>query len=103
MIRHIVLYTYHSKYSEKDVTQVFNELDAISSRLPGRLCYSFGKYDSNEGRNRDYTHALVVDFENEKARDAFLEDPVRLSFSKEKVVPKMIGGIEGLVSFDYKL
>lgn len=101
MIRHIVLYTYQADIPESVIEGVYRKLDLISARLPGRLSYTWGKYHSDEGRNKGYTHALVTDFADEAAQKAFLLDPVRLEFSKQEVLPRMVNGLDGLVSFDF--
>ena len=54
MFRHIVLYAYRAEYSEKEIQEVYEELERISGRLEGRLSYSWGVYDSHEGRNCGY-------------------------------------------------
>jgi hypothetical protein len=101
MFRHVVLYTYKSTLSESDIAKIYEELDEISSQLPGRLSYTWGKYNSHEGRNKNYTHCLVADFIDEKSRNIFLEDHKRLELSKQKVIPNMINGVDGIVSFDF--
>ena len=49
MIRHIVLYTYHHDTPEEVITKIYEQLDEISKKLPGRLAYTWEKYQSNEG------------------------------------------------------
>jgi hypothetical protein len=102
MIRHIVLYTYKKDIEESVIQRVYKDLDEISARLPGRLSYSWGPYKSPEGRNQGFTHALITDFADEKARDAFLYDPERVAFSNAMVIPKMIDGVKSIISFDFE-
>jgi len=101
LFRHIVLYTYKKEISPSDIAKIYHELDVISARLPGRISYSWGAYDSHEGRNKGYTHALIADFEDKAARDAFINDPVRIAFSKKEVLPRMVDGVNSIVSFDF--
>ena len=101
MIRHVVLYTYTKETPETVITEIYETLDKISARLPGRLSYTWGTYDSEEGRNKGYTHALVTDFADKTAQKAFLLDPMRIEFSKQEVLPRMVKGLDGLVSFDF--
>ena len=91
------------RYSRRRDCRIIRELDEISARLPGRLSYTWGKYDSDEGRNKGYTHALVTDFADEAAQEAFLKDPVRMEFSKREVLPRMPNGVDSLVSFGFLL
>ena len=105
MIRHVVLYTYRSDIPEADIAKIYHDLKKICERLPGQLNYSWGKCDQSDGlnMNRGYTHALVTDFKDKAAQKAFMEDPERVALSKNEVVPRMVGGIDGVVSFDFFL
>jgi hypothetical protein len=102
MFRHIVLYGYKAEYSEVEIGKVYTELEQISGRLPGRISYSWGKYNSHEGRNKGYTHALITDFIDEYSRNLFIDDEVRIAFSKREVLPKMINGVDSIISFDFE-
>lgn len=101
MIRHVVLYTYRKDIDDSVIAAIYEKLDKISGRLPGRLSYTWGKYDSYEGRNQGYTHCLVTDFADENASRAFIDDPVRLQFAKSEVLELMVNGVSGIVSFDF--
>ena len=102
MFRHIVLYTYRADCSEDEISRVYEELDRVSARLPGRISYSWGKYNSHEGRNRGYTHALITDFIDEYSRNLFIDDEVRIELSKREVLPRMVDGVNSIVSFDFE-
>lgn len=102
MFRHVVLYTYKHEYPDLEIAQIYRELDAISARLPGRISYTWGKYSSHEGRNKGYTHALITDFVDEHSRNLFIDDVRRIEFSKREVIPRMIDGVNSIVSFDFE-
>ena len=101
MIRHVVLYRYRADIPDEVIVGIYKELDEISKRLPGRLAYTWGKYHSDEMNNKGYTHALVADFADSAGQQAFLLDNERLQFSKREVVPRVVNGMEGIVSFDF--
>lgn len=102
MFRHIVLYSYREEFSESEISKIYKELKEISGRLPGRISYSWGKYKSHENRNKGYTHALITDFIDEHSRNLFIDDQVRIEFSKREVLPRMINGVDSIVSFDFE-
>jgi hypothetical protein len=102
MFRHVVLYAYQPQYSDTEINKVYDELDQISARLSGRISYTWGKYSSHEGRNKGYTHCLVTDFSDLEARNAFIDDEVRIEFSKREVLPKMVNGVDSIISFDFE-
>lgn len=101
MIRHVVLYAYRSDVSASTITKIYQDLDKISAKLPGRVSYTWGAYDSDEGRNQGFTHCLVADFADEAARDAFIKDPVRQEFSKQHVLTNTVDGVNSIISFDF--
>ncbi len=101
MYRHIVLYTYKNDVTKEEIKKIYNDLEEISARLEGRISYTWGTYDSDEGRNKGYTHALITDFKDRKCRDAFLNDPIRIAFSKQEVLPRMERGVDSIISFDF--
>ena len=105
MIRHIVLYTYRHDIPEEEIAHIYHHLKKICARLPGQLNYTWGRCDKLDGlnMNRGYTHALVTDFKDKAAQKAFMEDPERVALSKNEVVPRMVGGTEGIVSFDFNI
>ena len=101
MFRHVVLYGWKSSLSLDEIAAVYQELDEISAKLPGRLSYTWGTNVSKEGRAQGYTHCLVTDFADEAARDLFINDPARKALSLNKVVPNMVDGLKSVVSFDF--
>lgn len=102
MYRHVVLYTWKNTLSDKEIAEAYHELDEISSRLPGRIGYTWGKNNSKEGRNKGYTHCLVADFADEKGRDLFINDTDRVQLSMKKFVPNMVDGLNSIISFDFE-
>ncbi len=103
MIRHVVFYTYRSDIADAEIAQIYQRLGQICARLPGQSGYTWGKCDQDDGLNlsRGYTHCLVTDFADKAAQKAFMEDPERVALSKNEVVPRVVGGIEGIISFDF--
>jgi len=101
MYRHVVLYGWKSNLTNDEIAKVYQELDEISAKLPGRMEYTWGTNISKQGMAQGYTHCLVVDFIDEEARDLFINDPIRQALSVNKVIPNMIDGMNSVVSFDF--
>ena len=103
MIRHVVLYTYRKDIPEIEIIKIYKKLGEICKRLPGQLNYTWGKCDPGDGLglNHGYTHSLVTDFVDTAGQQAFMNDPERVALSKNEVVPRMVNGIESIVSFDF--
>ena len=101
MYRHVVLYGWKPSLSLDKIAAVYQELDEISAKLPGRLSYTWGTNVSEQGIAKGYTHCLVTDFVDKEARDLFINDPARKALSLNKVVPNMVDGINSVISFDF--
>ena len=103
MIRHVVLYTYRKDIPDEVIAKIYKELGEITARLPGQSGYTWGKYDAENGLNfsKGYTHCLVTDFADRAAQIAFNLNPERLEFSKREVQPRVVGGADGIISFDF--
>jgi hypothetical protein len=100
MITHLVLLRLKKDLSEKDVDRVFAELAGLRDKIPGLTSFSGGPYSSPEGLNRDFTHAFVMTFRDERSRDAYLPHPAHERV-KEIVLGALDGGIDGVIAFDF--
>lgn len=100
MYRHVVLYAWKPVLTLEEIAAVYDELDKISAKLPGRIGYTWGTNVSKEGKAQGYTHCLVTDFVDEAARDLFINDEARKALASNKVAPNMEDGIK-TISFDF--
>jgi len=101
MYRHVVLYSWKSSLTFDEIAVIYQELDEISAKLPGRLSYTWGTNVSEQGIAKGYTHCLVTDFADKAGLDYFVNDPARKALSVNKVVPNMVDGINSIVAFDF--
>ena len=60
---------------ESAVEDIFNDLAALQSKVPGILSYSGGPYSSPEGFNKGFTHGFTMVFDNEANRDSYFPHP----------------------------
>ena len=99
MIRHIVLLKFLPSVTEAQVTELFDELALIKSRLPGILDITSGKSESPEQMERGYMHGFVVDFSDWDALQAYQDHPEHQALGA-KLVAAAIGGKDGILCFD---
>ena len=81
----------------EEIAAIYDELDEISAKLPGRLSYTWGTNVSKERRPQGHTHCLVTDFVDEAARDLFINAPDQKALSLNKVLPNMVDGLRSVV------
>lgn len=99
MIRHIVLVKFKDT---APVEALFAELRDIKDKVPGLLATSSGMSESPEKLERGHMHGFVVDFENWDALQTYQDHPAHKALGA-KLVDNAIGGIDGILVFDYAL
>ena len=99
MIRHCVLCRFRKDVGEAELDALGERLYALCDALPNVLDASFGPNASPEGLDGGFAHGFVVDFVDEAARDAYLEDADHRAFGAD-LVASLEGGTAGLVVFD---
>ena len=82
------------------IESLMDDLAALKATIPGILDFSGGAYDSPEGLNKEFGYGFVVTFSDAASRDGYLQHPDH-EVVKQKVLPLLEGGIEGVVAFDF--
>lgn len=100
--KHIVLMRFPPQVERESVAGIFEALDDLRDRVAGIVDISSGPYDSPEGLNKGFTHALVVTFADEESRDACLQDS-RYEQVRQMIAGELAGGLADMVAFDFKL
>lgn len=81
-LRHVVLL----KFAEGVVAQAKLELcrrfAALKQSVPGIEALEWGENTSAEGLDHGYTHAFLLTFGSDQARDAYLIHPEHVAFSE---------------------
>lgn len=103
MIRHCVFIRFKSTISAAYKAELFNEIAALKSRLPGFIAVHAGANVSPEtGMDKGYSDGFIVDFDGPAARDAYLADPEHQK-TGGKIVAAAEGGIEGVLVYDIEV
>jgi hypothetical protein len=100
MIHHLVVLKIKKDSKPAQVTRVFAELDGLKKKIPGLVSFAGGPYSSPEGLHRGFTHGFVMTFRDAAARDAYLPHPEHEKV-KERILPLLEGGLEGVIAFDF--
>ena len=99
MVRHIVLVKFKPGLAQAEIDDVFAQLAALRSVLPGMAAFHAGANVSPEGLNRDFGHGFVADFTDAAARDAYLEHSAHKA-AGGRLVGAADGGRDGLLVID---
>lgn len=103
MLRHVVLLQFSDAADTETISTVFRGFHDLARRLPGIRGVSTGPNASPEGLSRGYEHGFVMDFDDAKARDAYLAHPDHVAFAGDVVLPALRAGIDSVAVFDYEM
>ena len=71
-IRHVVCFKFKSEAKPEEIQKVEKAFSALKDKIEGILSMEWGKNNSPEGLNKEFTHCFIVTFENAKAREVYL-------------------------------
>jgi len=99
-VKHVALMRLKPQVTEAEAEALLAELAALQEKIPGLLDFSSGPYSSSEGLSKGFTHGFVMTFADEAARDAYLPHPDHERV-KQRIIPLLDGGLDGVVVFDW--
>lgn len=100
MIKHVVLFRVKPGTPEAAVNDVFAELAALTTKVPGLLDCAGGANNSPEGLAKKFTHGFVMTFQDAASRDAYLPHPDH-ERAKQKLLGIIDGGSNGVIVMDW--
>lgn len=75
MIRHILLISFKNDTPADQVAAVRSAFLAIPAKIEGVQAVEWGENDSPEGKNREFTHCVMMTFTDEAGRQRYLPHP----------------------------
>lgn len=100
MIRHCVFVRFDPGTSRTTRDGLFEEIAALTDRLPGLLAVHRGPNVSPEtGMDKGFSDGFIADFADATARDAYLVDAEHQRIAAE-LVAAAAGGVDGILVFD---
>ncbi|NOH62406.1 Dabb family protein [Vibrio sp. RE88] len=96
MIRHILLIQFKPNASSQQIDELKASFLSMPAKVEGVDSVEWGLNDSPEGKNKHYTHCVMMTFPDEAGRDRYLPHPEHDAL-KEIFRPIL----EDIVVFDY--
>ncbi|ARC93650.1 stress protein [Vibrio coralliilyticus] len=96
MIRHILLIQFKPNASSQQIEELKASFLSMPTKIEGVDSVEWGLNDSPEGKNKNYTHCVMMTFADEAGRDRYLPHPEH-DVLKEIFRPIL----EDIVVFDY--
>lgn len=79
-VRHVVCFKFKDSAKKSEIERVEKEFTDLKDKIPGILSLEWGKNNSPENLNKDFTHCFIVTFKNEEARKVYLPHPEHMAF-----------------------
>lgn len=80
VVRHMVFFRYRPSCDAATISMVESRFRAMAKSIDGIVDFECGTNCSPEGLSRGFTHAYLVTFRDESARDAYLVHPMHEGF-----------------------
>jgi Stress responsive A/B Barrel Domain len=81
VLRHVVLFGFANGTSEQTISDVVRRFGDLKLLVPDVLSFEWGQNCSVEGLDKGHTHAFVLTFPSEEARDVYLPHPAHKAFA----------------------
>lgn len=78
--RHVVVFKFKEGTSGTKILEIVNEFRKLKDRIPGIIGFEWGRNNSPEKLDQEFTHIFTVSFTDAKARDAYLPHPAHKAF-----------------------
>jgi hypothetical protein len=95
MIRHIILIKFKATAKIYEINKLKASFESMSTKVAGVHSVEWGLNDSPEGKNKDYTHLVLMNFVDDAGRDNYLSPPEHDELNKI-----FIPILEDLIVFD---
>jgi len=80
ILRHAVYFAYNDDTSPAQITEIETAFAKLPSQIEGIEGFEMGVNSSPEGINKGLTHAYLLTFYSDAARDAYLPHPAHKAF-----------------------
>lgn len=97
MIKHILLIKFKEEATNAEITKLQRLFEAMTDKVDGVVSVEWGENDSPEGKNKGYTHSVLMTFLDEAGRQHYLPHPEHEAL-KEVFRPLL----EDIIVFDYQ-
>ena len=98
MIRHIILIKFKTTASINEIDKLKQNFESMPTKIEGVSSVEWGLNDSDEGKNKNYTHVVLMNFVDESARNNYLPHP-----EHDELKKLFIPILDDLIVFDYSV
>ncbi|MCW7547639.1 Dabb family protein [Photorhabdus sp. APURE] len=98
MIRHILLLTFTSEIKEQQLATIRDTAISMQHKIKGISAIEWGNNVSSENKNKGFTHAITMTFDDQKAISNYLSHP-----EHDKLKNLLVDSVADIIVFDYEV
>lgn len=100
MLKHCVFIRFRPEVSDEQRAELYQGLKNLEPQLPGWLGFLAGaNVTPEQGMDKGYNGGFIIDFADEAARDAYLQNADHQQLG-QRLVAAAVNGLEGIMVFD---
>lgn len=80
LLRHVVLFKFKDSATLADITKVEMAFKQLPKKIKQIAAFEWGRNNSPENLNQEFTHCFFVSFSSEKDREIYLPHPAHKAF-----------------------
>ncbi len=80
LLRHVVLFKFKDSATAAEIMKVETAFRSLPSKIKQVVAFEWGKNNSTENLNQEFTHCFFVSFKSEKDREIYLPHPAHKAF-----------------------
>ncbi|OCQ53202.1 Stress responsive A/B Barrel Domain protein [Photorhabdus australis subsp. thailandensis] len=98
MIRHILLLKFTPEIKEQQLTTIRDTAISMQHRISGISSVEWGDNVSSENKNKGFTHAIIMTFDDHNAISNYLSHP-----EHDELKDLLIDSVNDIIVFDYEV
>ncbi|CAQ83234.1 MULTISPECIES: Dabb family protein [Photorhabdus] len=98
MIRHILLLKFTPEIKEQQLMTIRDTAISMQYRINGISSVEWGGNVSSENKNKGFTHAITMTFDDHNAISSYLSHPVH-----DELKDLLIDSVDDIIVFDYEV
>ena len=98
MIRHILLIKFKQSVESFQINEIKTLFESMPTKIEGVVSVEWGLNNSQENKNKGYTHSVLMTFTNEEGRQNYLQHAEHEAL--KKVLKPLL---DDLLVFDYQI
>ncbi len=101
-IIHLAFFQWKQILGERELAALRQDFAALQTVIPEIKSFRWIRNTSTEGLSKGFEEGICMEFDDEQARQRYLEHPAHVAFARDTVIPALERGLDSVLVFDYE-